>query len=85
MISLYKDPEGTSMFSKTRPVSSNHSKPQSRNFSLTGPRQGQSGISTTSEVESLRKRVKELEAKLNSVQELESNGIHLRDVNMESV
>ena len=32
----------------------------------------------------MRKRVKELESKLSSMQELESNGIHLRDVNMES-
>ena len=84
MISLYKDPEGTTMFSKQRPASSNH---QPQKFSFSASKQGQIN-STVSEVESLRKRVKELESKLTSMEELEKNGtneIHLKDVHMESV
>ena len=69
MIALHKDPQGTTMFSKQQPASSSHSQRQhSRNFSLSGPKQTQDH-STVSDVESLRKRVNELESKLSAMHE----------------
>ena len=71
MVALHKDPEGTSVFSKQKPSFSVHSEPQSRKVSAK-PRQTQDN-STTSEVESLRKRVNELESTLAAMQEMEDH------------
>ena len=72
MVALYKDPEGTSMFSKQQPASSFHARHHSNDFSLSLPKQ-RNEQSTTSEVELLRKRVNELESRLATLQQ-ESNG-----------
>ena len=75
MIALYKDPEGTSMFSKQQRANSSHSQPQSRSsFSLSVQKKLQStDHSTSSEVESLKKRINELESRLASMQGVEYN------------
>lgn len=72
MVALRKDPEGTSIFSKQQPASSSHSHPHSKRFSLSGTKPTQDN-STTSEVESLRKRVNELESQLAAMKESESS------------
>ena len=80
MISLHKDPEGTSMFSKHQQnVSSFHSQPQNResDFALSVRKKSHlvqsTDHSTTSEVESLKRRISELESKLASMQEVQDS------------
>ena len=92
MIALYKDPEGTSMFTKQQPPSSSHSQPHNRSsYSMSVQKQLRStnDNSTTNEVESLKKRIYELESRLASVnsKEVEYNGTHSsvdrENINME--
>lgn len=81
MFALYKDPEGNTSFSKHQPASSYRSCPHSRNMSLSGL---QDHKSTASDVESLRKRVNELESQLAAMKELQSscgNGLDHETIN----
>lgn len=87
MIALHKDPEGTTMFSKQQRASSCHSQPQNRSsFSLSVQKKFQSADqSTTSEVESLKKRINELESKLTSMQEVQEYNHGTPSVNHEKI
>ena len=78
MIGRYKDPEGTTVFSKQQPASFSHSpQPHAKsNISLAVQKTLQlTDHSTIGEVESLKKRICELESRLA--------GVNHENINME--
>ena len=75
MVALRKDPEGTSIFSKQQPASSSQAHPHTKSISRSGTKATQD-LSTTTEVESLRKRVNELESQLATMKESESSCVN---------
>ena len=87
MIALHKDPEGTTMFSKQQHASFSQSQPPNRSsFSLSVQKKFQSADqSTTSEVESLKKRINELESRLASMQEAQEHNHGTPGVNHEII
>ena len=71
MIALYKDPEGKAMFTKQQPGSPTHQSSTRSRHQLSYSMKPQStDKSTTSsgEVESLKKRIHELESRLASIE-----------------
>ena len=72
MVTLRKDPEGSSIFAKQQPASSSHSQSHSKRMSLSGTK-GLTDHSTIGEAESLRKRVSELESEIAAKKEVKGS------------